>query len=171
MPQPRILVALHVFSLVWSLVIMIVSCCCDHGILSLWCSPIFGLATVAFHFTTLLIAYRHGQIKPLISAGTVVLAWIICSCWAFTFVAMVVVREAQKGGVHSIDLGGGMTVPVPYTKHGAQHWQFITVPSEWVILGNLAFRTTIYRSKSLYEEFEASKLPLYNEPAETGIHN
>ena len=78
------------------------------------------------------------------------------------FAALIFIREAQSDGVTCLDLPFGFHVHIPYHEHSLQRWQFFVVPIEWILLGDLAVRKTLYRHRRWAQEAETPGLPMYN---------
>ncbi|EAU84633.1 hypothetical protein CC1G_00152 [Coprinopsis cinerea okayama7 len=165
MPSQRLLVVLHVASLLTSLIVITLSFTTSAS-LSLWCAPVFGIMTFAYHFVLLLLAFTRPQLKPMSWAGTMAMAYILSCCWLAGYIVMIVVRLAGTGGVLVLEiLGTNFHFPVGHRI--LDKWQFVLHAAEWVLLGDLAIRTTVHRRRLLKEK---GKLPLYHnrsDPEET----
>ncbi|KAH6915069.1 hypothetical protein BKA70DRAFT_564460 [Coprinopsis sp. MPI-PUGE-AT-0042] len=152
---------LHAASLLTSLGIIILSLF-DHGILSLGTAPVFGIMTTTYHTSIFILMIFRPQRLSFLSTASISGAYILSFCWMAAFAALVFIREAQSEGVECLDLPIGIHVHIPYHEHSLQKWQFLAVPIQWVLLGDLAIRNTVYRQRRWEEELESPTLPMYN---------
>lgn len=118
--------------------------------------------TATYHTSVLALMFFRPQRLSFLSTASISVAYILSFCWMAVFAALIFIREAQSEGVDCLDLPLGIHVHIPYHEHSLQRWQFLAVPMEWALLGDLAIRKTVYRQRRWEEELESPTLPMYN---------
>ncbi|TEB35773.1 hypothetical protein FA13DRAFT_1706991 [Coprinellus micaceus] len=114
------------------------------AIKKLWCNPIFGLGTLSFHLSILLLRRARPNRPLYASKGCIFAAFALSFCWFAAFFAMIVIYEVQADGIDYIAIGE-THLDFPRSPKDLQRVQFMLVPVEWILLCDLGFRTTLHR--------------------------
>lgn len=116
----------------------------------MWCNPLWGLATLTYHliiFLRLTCAHKSAYIHLTPTAN--IIAYILSFLWFGAFFVMIFVSQLQSDGVHCMVVCG-MELVLPPFQTKSQKLQFILVPTEWILLCDLAIRTTLVRDELAY---------------------
>jgi len=155
-PAVGILKTLHACSLFVSLCLICFSAF-DLGVLSIWFNPVFGVATLSFHLSVLLQTSAR-PVKPVILSNTCnAVAYFLSFVWFAAFFAMIIVYQTQAEGTGCLILCG-RTFNLPSNAKNTQKLQFLLIPVQWILLLDLAIRTTLYRCELLDEEAESEAM-------------
>lgn len=106
--------------------------------LQLWINPGAAILTVLYHIVFLALAIRQPDLPGMCSAIAISCAFVLCLTWAGAFVVMTLIAERK---INLFGLNGDYSVPTTLNKDV----QFVLVPLEACLMGDLAIRAAVNR--------------------------
>ncbi|KAJ6598864.1 hypothetical protein DFH09DRAFT_970762 [Mycena vulgaris] len=112
-------------------------------LLQLWMNPTASLFTIIYHSTVLLLSHKRpdSDSSAMYSVPAIALAYLLSLVWMCAFAVMVIIGNEQSGEINVFGLNVQFSVVVRET----QQLQFLLVPTEFSLLGDLAIRSTVKR--------------------------
>ncbi|KAJ7721158.1 hypothetical protein DFH07DRAFT_932888 [Mycena maculata] len=141
MPPPKSLLLLNCLSLGIAILTLIISLV-DLGILSVWMNSSASVFTIIYHSTLLLMSRNGPESGVMHSVPAIALAYMLSVAWLGAFAVMVIIASGNDPS--EINLFNS-NIQFPEWAKNTQQIQFILVPTEFSLLGDIAIRSTIQR--------------------------